>query len=137
MQLPAAPVKRSSDWVLQLINIVFLLLLFFLVNGTIAGQQESQIEPPKSVLVTSGNPPGDAIYIDTAGAIKYRGNSVSAAQVAALLRSGPAADADALPGIKVVADRRLKAAQLVETLRQFRRLGFSDISLITIRENIQ
>lgn len=135
MRLPAAPIKRSSDWVLQLINIVFLLLLFFMVNGTIAGQQQSQIEPPKSILVTSGNPPGDAIYIDAAGGMIYRENGASAAQIAALLKSG-AAEAG-LPGIKVVADRRLKAALLVETLREFRRLGFTDISLITVRENLR
>ena len=29
MRLAAAPLKRSTDWVLQLINIVFLCLLFF------------------------------------------------------------------------------------------------------------
>ena len=40
MRLAAAPLKRSTDWVLQLINIVFLCLLFFLVNGTIATQEQ-------------------------------------------------------------------------------------------------
>lgn len=140
MQLPASPIKRSSDWVLQLINIVFLLLLFFLVNGTIAGQQDSKIEPPKSILVTAGNPPGDAAYIAADGAMSYQGNAASIEQMVLTLRP----DAKVLesgqmvfPAIKIVADRRLKAVALIDKLRDFRRAGFTDISLITVRDEAQ
>jgi biopolymer transport protein ExbD len=137
MQLPASSVKHSSDWVLQLINIVFLLLLFFLVNGTIASQQQTAIEPPKSILVTAGNPPGDAVYIAADGEMNYRGNVVSIQRIAAILRQemeAPDNGQAMLPAIKVVADRRLKAVALIDRLREFRRSGFGDISLITIRD---
>jgi biopolymer transport protein ExbD len=138
MRLASSPMKRSSDWVLQLINIVFLLLLFFLVNGTIAGPEESGVEPPHSVLIAAGNPPRDAAYIEQDGTWRYRQASASVEQIARQLRSDAAAlrlAADTLPALVIVADRRLKASRLVAGLGELKRLGVRDISLITVQDD--
>ena len=132
MRLPAAPIKRSSDWVLQLINIVFLLLLFFLVNGTIASQQDAQVEPPKSIMVMATNPPGDAVYIAADGSIKYGGAISTVPQIVSRQEKNTAGK---IVPIKIVADRRLQAVKLLDVLRDFRAAGAADISLITVRDS--
>ena len=53
MRIAAPPKKTSAEWVLQLINIVFLLLLFFVTNGTISNIQDVSIELP-STVATAG-----------------------------------------------------------------------------------
>ena len=127
MHLPARPVKRSSDWVMQLINIVFLLLLYFLVNGTIAGQQEFAAEPPRTLLVTAASPPNDAVVIDEGGAITFRGKQATVETLASLLAS----EVD----VKVVADRRLQALILVGILDRLHDRGVGNISLVTVQND--
>lgn len=137
MRLAASPVKRSSDWVLQLINIVFLLLLFFLVNGTIAAPQDTGVEPPHSVLIAAGNPPRDAAYIDHDGNVRYRQAPASLEQIARQLRSDAAAlglAGETLPPLVIVADRRLKASRLVASIEELKRLGVRNISLLTVQD---
>lgn len=127
MRLPATPVRRSSDWVLQLINIVFLLLMFFLVNGTIASQQDGQVEPPKSILIEAANPPSDAVFVTSGGAIRYFGDDVTIQQI------GQRVENRNLP-LRIVADRRLQAVRLLDVLSELRGRGFNNISLITTRD---
>ena len=137
MRLAPVVPKRSSDWVLQLINIVFLLLLFFLVNGTIAEQQEIGVEPPRSILITAGNPPRDAVSISREGRIVFRGAPVTADLIVSQLKSDAKAmglEGDTLPALVIAADRRLKAARLIDTIDALKGLGVRDISLVTIQD---
>ena len=140
MRLAAVLAKRSTDWVLQLINIVFLCLLFFLVNGTIASQQERQIVPPRSILTGGGTLPDDAVYIDASGAIKFRGAPATVPEIAATLHrekaSGSPQNEQPLR-VELVADRTLKAATLVDVLSEFRHLDIGTRSLVTVREGPQ
>ena len=140
MRLAQTPVRRSSDWVLQFINIVFLLLLFFLVNGTIAERQDIGVEPPRSILIAAGNPPRDAVSISKEGNIVFRQVPVTVEQIARRLRSDAKAlglVGESLPSLVIVADRRFNASRLVDTLNALKRLGVRDISLITVQEEAQ
>lgn len=130
----AAPVKKNSaEWVLQLINIVFLLLLFFIVNGTIASMQEPGILPPRGLVLGTAKPLGDAAFVGEDGVVKFRGGAMSAEGVRILLRREAAAG-DAPSFLQIVADRKLKAARLVAVLQEFRAQGFENLSLITLHE---
>jgi biopolymer transport protein ExbD len=140
MRLAAQPLKRSTDWVLQLINIVFLCLLFFLVNGTIATQQDREIVPPRSILIGAGTPPSDAVYVDATGLIKFRGKPATVPEVAATLHreaGGPSVPWDQAIKVEIVADRRLNAARLVDLLSEFRHLDIGTLSLVTLRDTSQ
>ena len=135
MRLAAAPLKRSTDWVLQLINIVFLCLLFFLVNGTIATQEQREITPPRSLLIESGKPPEDGIYIDASGGVSFRGNRTTVAEIAAILHREASGSAASPPiKVEIVADRSLKAMRLVDVLSELRNLDIATLSLITLRD---
>lgn len=122
-----APIRqRSTDWVLQFINIVFLLLLYFLVNGSIVEQQQRDIELPMSSEPHSGPPPHRALYVDRGGKLTFDGKTLPLDDVFSLLsrmESGAT--------LTVVADRRLSAVALIATLDQLKQKGQSNFSIIT------
>jgi biopolymer transport protein ExbD len=101
--------------------------MFFLVNGTIASQQDGQVEPPKSILIEAANPPSDAVFVTAGGAIRYFGNDVTIQQI------GQRVENRNLP-LRIVADRRLQAVRLLDVLSELRGRGFNNISLITTRD---
>ena len=78
MQIKAVIRQRSTDWVLQFINIVFLMLLYFLVNGTVAQAPQSNIHLPLAVKSNAGLPPQNALYVDVTGKLYFQGQQVSA-----------------------------------------------------------
>ena len=133
MRLAAPPKKNETEWVLQLINIVFLLLLFFIVNGTIANMQDPDILPPRGLALGTGKPLGDAAYVGADGILKFRGSAMSAEGIRILMRR-EAATGEVPTFLQVVADRNLKAARLVAVLQEFRAQGFENLSLITLHE---
>ena len=133
MRLPAPRKKDSAEWVLQLINIVFLLLLFFIVNGTIASMQEPDILPPRGLVIGTSKPLGDAAYVGADGVVKFRGSAMSPEGIRILLRR-EAAVCNPTAFLQIVADRNLKASRLVEVLRACRAQGFENLSLITLYE---
>ncbi len=133
MRIAAPPKKTSAEWVLQLINIVFLLLLFFIVNGTIASMQEPGVLPPRGVVLGTAQPLGDTAYVGADGVVKFRGAAMSPEGIRILLRREAAAG-DIPTLLQIVADRKLKASRLVAVLQEFRAQGFENLSLITLHE---
>ena len=133
MRIAAPPKKNSAEWVLQLINIVFLLLLFFIVNGTIASMQEPDILPPRGLVLGTSQPLGDAAYVDADGVVKFRGGAMSPEGIRILLKR-EAAEGNIPSFLQIVAHRNLKAARLVTILQEFRNQGFENLSLITLHE---
>jgi biopolymer transport protein ExbD len=123
---------------LALINVVFLLLLFFVVTGTVVYQHDRSIVPPTSFLLTTGKPPVDAIYIGADGRLSFRGETQAPADIARALRDGAeetgAGDVVARP-IRVVADRRLKAQLLLAIVTDLRNHGLESLSIVTVRDD--
>jgi biopolymer transport protein ExbD len=126
MRVSSTIKRQSSDWVLQFINIVFLLLLYFLINGTIAETQRPDIALPVSLSRTLGNPPHDAIYVDKTGALSFRNKPASVAAIAAQLGKPNTGE------VVVVVDKSLQATKLVTLLRQLDAAGLEQLLLITI-----
>ena len=57
MQIPVYRRKKSGDWILQFINIVFLILVFFMIEGVIATPLLPGINPPLVLLSDAASPP--------------------------------------------------------------------------------
>lgn len=139
MRLPPLPVRTPIEPTLALINVVFLLLLFFVVTGTIVYQHDRSIVPPASIALHTGKAPIDAVYVDAEGQLRFRGEAHSAADIAHALRAdsdqglGQSAAAIVRP-IQVVADRRLRAQTLLAVLADLKDQGLQSLSIVTIRE---
>lgn len=132
MKLPPQPPKPPADWQLQLINIVFLLLLFFVTNGTISNIQDMSIELPSTVATAGSAPVGDAAHIDAAGILKFKGKAATAADIASLWFADDG-HSPAAP-FQIVADKRLPATNLLRRLQEFKSAGFENLSIVTLRD---
>lgn len=118
---------RKSEPTIALINIVFLMLIFFLVAGTLAQPLDGELELVQTEEL-DGRPPPDALVVHEDGTLSYRGETLAdAADYAAGLSE------EALASIRVVPDRDLSADRLVEVSRTLRSAGGGSVVIVTER----
>jgi biopolymer transport protein ExbD len=112
---------------IALINIVFLMLVFFMVAGTLAQPLDKGLRLVRTADL-EGQPPPDALVIRADGTLTYRGNAL--AQAADYMTG--ASDGES-PEIRLVPDRDLPAERLVAIARELRALGAGRIMIVTER----
>lgn len=121
------PRRAQGEPTIPLINVVFLMLIFFLVAGQIA----PPLAPDLSLVRTAeldGRAPPDTLIIRADGEMQYRGEPVTSA----------AAFAEALPeeeraAIRIVPDRDLEAQTLVAIAAELRGAGAESVRIVTER----
>ncbi len=126
---PRKQSRSIDDSLLPMINVVFLLLIFFMVAGRInAGDRE--IEPPGSV--SEIRPQIDAIEISIASDANIRvGDSPVIGDLAeALARLGAVADTV----VTCRVDRQLGASVLDPVMAAADALGISSLQIVTVLE---
>ncbi len=124
---------------IPLINIVFLMLIFFLIAGTVAPPVSTELKPPKSEELPLMPPAGNAVEILGDGTLIHHGQKLSLAQI--LQRFPPpitsgSTDQDDLEQtavLHILADKQLPASKLMPVLQAFRAYGHKTIRLVTIR----
>lgn len=119
--------KKKSEPTIALINIVFLMLIFFLVAGTVAQPLDSELRLVETADLEGREPP-DAIVIREDGTATYRGTAlIDVTGFAARLKT------EQLLRVKVVPDRALDASRLVEVSRNLRAAGARSVVIVTER----
>ncbi|MEP2922420.1 biopolymer transporter ExbD [Sulfitobacter sp.] len=119
--------KTHREPTIALINIVFLMLVFFMVAGTLA----QPLDPALTLVKTrdlEGRSPPDALVVHPDGRIAYRGADQSdvAAFIADLSEEERAV-------VRLVPDRALPAEKLVTLTRDLRAAGAERVVLVTER----
>lgn len=123
-QLKFQPRRRrnSDDNMIPLINIVFLLLIFFMI----AGQMHDNV-PALRLPVSPSEQPAEhselRIAINRDQSLYLNGRLATLEQLPALL--------DANPKVNLLVDRELLAADLDTVLNVLRRAGATGITLVT------
>ena len=112
---------------IALINIVFLMLVFFMVAGTLAQPLDRSLDLVRTADL-EGRAPPDALVIHPDGRLVYRG--ADQLDVAAYLEGLPDEQRDV---IRLVPDRELPAADLVALTRDLRAAGAQRVILVTER----
>lgn len=130
MRIAATPRQRSGDWVLQFINIIFLMLLFFMVNGVISTPMPAGLSPPVAVHGDAASPPQDALFIAADGRLSFAGHVITASEAVQLFK--PSDGAGAMPRA-IVADRRTSAVTLVNLLTDMADAGIAPPPLYTLK----
>lgn len=126
---PGAQRKSSGDEnLIPLINIVFLLLIFFMVAGQIQPQDGSGIQPPIADSTEGDTPPIVDVQINRQNEIQLDGVAVSMSQLQSALAGERYATAEHL---LIKADRDVKAADLGVLLEGLRTSGIASIRLLT------
>ena len=129
MKLPRLKPRRRQDPTIALINIVFLLLVFFLVAGTMAPPLSSRAKLAQSAAGEESEAQ-DALVILASGELLHRGSPTQLEAFAASLPALPANSRRLL----VAADRELPAQQLLEILATLKQMGRFDIHLVIERQ---
>lgn len=131
MRLSKRPKRPADDGIVPLINIVFLLLIFFLIVGTIAPTPDIAVTYPETDKSPVSRAPVEALYVSAGGFLSYGGNSVDPDSLPALVR-GVLVESDGAP-LPVVVDRSLPAGDLAPVLGKIAAGGAKTVKLITLR----
>lgn len=121
---------RQRESTIALINIVFLMLIFFLVAGTLTPPLDNEVELITTADAERSEPPG-ALFVTETGEMRANGETVDAAGFVAAKRSA-ASETQGLE-VTVAADRNLPAARLVDIVGALKAAGASRISIVTER----
>lgn len=123
---------NSDDSLIPLINIVFLLLIFFMVAGKITGNQAMQVELPATASDRPAEENGLEVVLDKQGSMVVNGKPVSLEVLDATLHAALLDDPQAPVVLKV--DARVLARDLTPLLKAIRAAGVVKIRLLAIRE---
>ena len=109
---------------IALINVVFLMLVFFLVAGTVAPALDRDLTLVRTDDL-QGTPPPDTLVLHADGRLTAAGADISAA---AFMEGRPPGDP-----VRIVPDRDVPAARLVAVARQARAAGAGAVMIVTER----
>ncbi|VVT13069.1 biopolymer transporter ExbD [Hoeflea sp. EC-HK425] len=119
--------RAKPEPTIALINIVFLMLIFFIVAAQIAPPLDGEVKLVLTESLDNRRPP-DALVVMPDGLMKYRGALVTPAHYVTIKQeSAP----DDIREIRLVPDRELPAAKLIDIGRELRGLGAEKIMLVT------
>ncbi|NOD45753.1 MULTISPECIES: biopolymer transporter ExbD [unclassified Ruegeria] len=113
--------SRNRDSTIPLINVVFLILIFFLIAGTIAPPLDPDLELVNTADLEGREPP-DALVLHQDGTLSFRGRPTDAEAFMADRETGP---------VRIVPDRNASAPRLMEITSTLRRLGAPSVFLVT------
>lgn len=113
--------KRRRDSTIALINVVFLMLIFFLLTGTLAPPLDPDLELVNTADLEGREPP-DALILHADGTLSYRG-----------IPTDPETHMrdQAAEAVRIVPDRNAPGPRLIEVTGALRRLGASSVFVVT------
>ncbi|MBB4303201.1 biopolymer transport protein ExbD [Rhodobium orientis] len=126
----AKPQQRTPpDNTVPLINIVFLMLIFFLFAGTVSRDDAAEIDPPRSIAEDERIRSTGALVITEDGTVTRNGEAVALES----LDANALADDVESARLMIAADGRLPADHLKQVLARLKDSG-REIVLITRRK---
>lgn len=127
MDLGTPPQRPRGESIVPMINVVFLLLIFFLMTSELAPPEPFEMTPPvtASELDVEAEP---VLFVSRAGTLSFDGQEGPLAIAALADRHGEGAV------IQVRADSGLEAKMLAGILRDLARTGLSSVELIVTAE---
>ncbi len=126
MKLPEQNRPQSEENLIPLINIVFLILIFFLVAATIRPFTASDITPANSSIADKSEPINFSLMIDKTGAMQFNGAPTSIEELTSAAAAG-----EGKPTLTIVADKDLPAKQLLTIAATLDAEKFTSINLVT------
>lgn len=125
---------RKLENTVTLINIVFLMLIFFLVAGTLAPAPDREVD---LVALAASDPaaPPDMLFIRADGSLTWRGEAMPLADHVARWQSLQLEQGNTPKPMRIAADRTLAAIKLLDQFEALRRAGIQNIVLLAERQN--
>lgn len=115
-----------------LIDMVFILLIFFMVSTTFVKDMKLDLNRPAAASASSASTKAVRLYIDNSGDIYLDGEPVRVWVIQSRIRDLLAGSTS--KSILVVTDDRVPAGRLVEVVDQARLAGATDVGVATVEE---
>ncbi|MBY8964351.1 biopolymer transporter ExbD [Algiphilus sp.] len=115
-----------------LIDMVFILLIFFMVSTTFVKDMDLDINRPSAQTAQQSSTKAIRVYIDNQGNTYLDGQPVRVWVIQSRLRDMLAAAGN--PGVLVVTDSEVPSGRLVEVVDQCRLAGAEDVGVATEQE---
>ncbi|WP_120499742.1 biopolymer transporter ExbD [Roseovarius sp. EL26] len=122
--------KPTREPTIALINIVFLMLVFFMVAGTLSQPLNKDLKLAQTDEL-DGRAPPDTLVVHSDGRMMYRGKVVENA--AAFLALKDIEGNEERPTVRIVPDRELNSHVLLTLAKDLRQAGAQRIVLVTER----
>lgn len=125
MPLRSPTPRARPEPTIALINIVFLMLIFFMIAGTLAPPLDDRVTLV-STQDLDGRAPPDATILTADGGLIYRGSPTTAPQIIARAPDQPA-------DIRLIVDRDVPANLLMTHVAALRAAGANSVWIVTER----
>ncbi|WP_035724047.1 ExbD/TolR family protein [Fodinicurvata fenggangensis] len=128
----ASPKPRNIDseaGVLPLINIVFLLLIFFMLAGQLSASDPLAVEPPESLSDSLPEEQTLTLSVAEDGRMMIDDTQVTLDQLADEISANLAQET--ATNLEVKADSGLDSARLVQVMTRLRQAGIEQVTLLT------
>lgn len=131
MKLSVASRRRDDDEnLIPLINIVFLLLIFFMLAGTFARPDRFEVAPPSSLSPMPAQEQQMVVLLSADGRLAIGEQEVDKPELRRLMMDRLSAEPDLQVQLK--ADGRLAAEVLIDMMEIFRAAGVEKLMLLTV-----
>lgn len=133
MEFSRRPRRRARENIVPLVNIVFLLLIFFMLAGTLRSPEALEVDPPETAAGLPWASAGSdtrTLILDRHGVVALDGRILESGELRSMLSSSAERDSPRAP-IRLRADRRARAEDLLRLLESLSQLGFEDVALVT------
>ncbi|HSH44121.1 MAG TPA: biopolymer transporter ExbD [Arenicellales bacterium] len=124
--------RNDEERVLPLINVVFLLLIFFMLAGRIAATDPFRVEPPNSTSEGTVQVRKMILLIGADGRLALDGEVMAAPALRDRIQSVVADEGN--PGLLLKADGGAEATRVVGVMELLREAGLERVELLTVPE---
>lgn len=132
MKIPQPEKVRSTDIdMVPMINFAFLLLIFFMLTGSIASGDALGVHPPASVVETNTGDSPHVLLVAADGRLQLAGQPLNLPQLGEAATAWRAQHIGEL--LQVKADATAGAARVVEVFEILRAAGIERVSLLTVK----
>lgn len=115
-----------------LIDMVFILLIFFMVSTTFVKDMKLDLERPSASSSTAASTKAVRLYIDNGGRVYLDGTAIQTWVIQTRLRD--LLKTKTQKSVLVVTDENVPSGRLVEVVDQARLAGASDVGVATEKE---
>lgn len=126
-------VQDEDARVLPLINIVFLLLIFFIITGHMSAQAPFELKPVQSASGSRPQPEELTVFMGADGRLAVESHSLTLPELEALVQTR-GRDSDNGLRVRLQADGRTEATRVVAVMERLRTAGIEHLELLTLPE---
>lgn len=124
---------RSDDHLIPLINVIFLMLIFFMIAGRLSPSDPLSVAPPISAQGCEADNLAPVLLIGEDGRLALDGKLIDRAALGERIGAWLAATTSPGASLTLKADASVRAGALREILDQLRSFGVEKVSLITVQ----